>query len=188
MAQSTAHRMCTPLPSFLQAHFTYRSQPQHHCWLSLVHRTDKSPEVVPLINGRELQTSRTAQGLQISSILYISVTGGPTQLLADMVLITCVLQTFHHQNMWWRCSKRLHSQRGDSSWCLSSRLTGSFFGEFLCSPSACEGFLNLLTFPPTFQTLLDVYQQGQTVQKPSDPLSAPHLGLDFSLLPQSERL
>lgn len=80
--------------------------------------------------------------------------------------------------MWWTCLKRLRSQMGDSSWCLSSRLTGSFCGELSCYPSACVGFLK---FPPTFQTLLDVYKQGQTVQRPSDPLSAPHSGLDSCL-------
>lgn len=75
------------------------TQPRHHHWLWPRHRADKSPEVVPLINGREPQTSRTAPGLQISSILHVSVTGGAIQLPADMALITCTLQTFYHQNM-----------------------------------------------------------------------------------------
>lgn len=34
--------------------------------------------------------------------------------------------------MWWRCSKRLHSQRGDGSWCLSRRLLWGVFLSSLC--------------------------------------------------------
>lgn len=76
-----------------------RTQPRRHCWPPPRHRADKSPEVVPLTNGREPQTSGTARSPQISSVLRISATGGAIQLPADMALITRALQTFYHQNV-----------------------------------------------------------------------------------------
>lgn len=80
MTPSNAHSMPSPLPSFFQANLTHRLQHQHHPSLSPVRRADKSPEAVPLMNGRELQTSGHSGGPQISSVLHGSATGGPTQL------------------------------------------------------------------------------------------------------------
>lgn len=57
MTPSNAHSMPTLLPSFFQANLTHRLQHHHHRSLSPVRRADESPEAVPLMNGRELQTS-----------------------------------------------------------------------------------------------------------------------------------
>lgn len=93
--------------TFLQIHFTHRSQQLPSAAsvpslsLSSILRADKSPEATPLINYSKLQRAEAPQGLKISSVFHIPLTGGrhPAASWHAWLLITRAQKTFYHQNV-----------------------------------------------------------------------------------------
>ena len=69
--------------------------------LSSIHRADKSPQAMPLINYSELQRATAPQGLKISSVFHIPLTGAchPAASSRAWLRITRAQKTFYLQNM-----------------------------------------------------------------------------------------
>ena len=109
--QSARHILIDSFNTHTHTHtHTHRSQqqlpsaasvPSPSLSLSLIHRADKSPEAMLLINYSELQRAAAPQGLKISSVFHIPLTGGrhPAASRHAWLLLKRAQKTLFHRNV-----------------------------------------------------------------------------------------